>query len=298
MKSNIVFIDYATGNISNCGDSLEIEDSSINLNWEGVLLEKGWSPHFYPKNIITPYFYFALAIDSNFKWSVEDKGEFVDLKTNPGEIWMNPPNVPFTHIIDDPCYFIIFTIEENTLLKYFEGKLPDQKMQFLKNYNVNDQSLELFIKLFYNEACNQGRNGIQYFQSMLKIFSVYYIRNYSNYLDLLSKNNLTSKISNDDIVKITNYINENIEKTISIEDLAEITNLSKYYFLKEFQKFMDITPYQYIIKIKLEKSKELLKIKESQIIDVAYKLGFSDQSHFTNSFKKHFGCTPSVFKSS
>lgn len=297
MKSGLTFIDFNTGIVSKCGDPLEIEISSADLGWDGVILEKGWSPHFYPQNIITPYFYFAMAIESDFRWSAEYKGEIVSLKTNPGEIWMNPPNIPFTHVIDDQCHFIIFTVEEKTLFKYFDGTLPEQKLEFLQNYNVNDQSLEYFIRLIYNEVTLRGVNGIEYYQSMLKMFSIYYIKNYSNYLDIFSKKAVSSKITESDIGKITEYINNNIEAVITIEELAEICNYSKYYFLKEFNKFTGITPYQYILKIKLEKSRELLQNKDMQIVDVVYMLGFSDQSHFTNSFKKYFGYPPGAFKS-
>jgi len=298
MKTILQFVEQSTGSRSSCGDPLEIELSSRDLGWGGILLEKGWSPHFFPSNIITPYFYFALAIEERFKWSAESRGELIDLKTEPGEIWMNPPNIPFTHIINDPCHFIIFTIDEKTLLAHFEGMLPEQELQFLQNYNVADPSLEYFVRLFCNEASIRGRNGIQYLQGLIKLFSTYYIRNYSNYADLVSKKGPSPRIHDGDIGSITRFIRENIERTIAIEDLAEICRLSKFYFLKEFKKHTGITPYQYILKVKLERSKELLREPGIQIIDVAYKLGFSDQSHFANAFKKHFGYPPGAYKSS
>ncbi|HMW06812.1 MAG TPA: hypothetical protein PK079_17755 [Leptospiraceae bacterium] len=64
MKTAIEYFDFNSGKISDCGDPLEIELSSRHLGWKGVLLEKGWSPYFYPNNIYTNSFYFALALDS------------------------------------------------------------------------------------------------------------------------------------------------------------------------------------------------------------------------------------------
>jgi len=297
MRTALVYIEHDTGNISDCGEPLEIEVSSRDLPWEGVLLEKGWSPYFIPKNIATPYFYFALALESNFHWTAEQRGETVDLKTNPGEIWMNPPDVPFTHVINEPCYFIILAINKEALFKHYDGALPEDRLRFLKNYNVNDQNLEYYIRLFYNEVCLQGKNGIQYFQSLMRLFSLYYIKNYSNHNDLVSSK-IMSRITSADIEKITRHVNAHIETTIAIEALADICNYSKYYFLKEFKKFTGLTPYQYVLKIKLERAKEWLRDKDVQIVDIAYRLGFSDQSHFSNAFKKHFGYPPGIIKSS
>jgi AraC family transcriptional regulator len=59
---------------------------------------------------------------------------------------------------------------------------------------------------------------------------------------------------------------------------------------------MGITPYQYILKMKMDRAKELLMEDDTRVIDVAYQMGFSDQSHFTNTFKKYFGFSPGNFK--
>lgn len=296
MKSALQFIDQATGERATCGDVLEIEVSSAGLGWEGVLLEKGHSPHFHPVNIVTPYFYFALAIDEEFSWAAEHRGEMVDLKTQPGEIWMNPPQVPFSHSIDEPCHFIILAVDEAVLLAHFDEVLPAQKLQFLKNYNVSDQSLEFLIRLFCNEAANQGRNGIRYVHGLLRLFAFHYVRNYSDWQDLVARPAANSRLGRAELETVRLHVQQHIEEPVSIEELAVLVNCSKFHFLKEFKKAMAITPYQFIIRARLERAKELLRDGQDQIADVALRLGFSDQSHFTNSFKRQFGLTPGEFR--
>ena len=81
MKSNLKFFDFDTGAPSNCGHVLDIEFSSVDLDWPGVVLEKGSSPFFYPKNVYTPYFYFALALEGELHWSIETSSGVTELKT-------------------------------------------------------------------------------------------------------------------------------------------------------------------------------------------------------------------------
>jgi AraC family transcriptional regulator len=297
MKTDIEFIDNATGERSNCGEPLEIELSSKDLEWNGIKVEKGWSPHFYPENVVTHDFYFALATESKFSWEAEIEGKMSYLKTFPGDIWINSPNMPFTHKVDEPCYFIIFTIAEEVLYKNFEGAIPDKKLQFLNNYNLKDNNLKNFIELFLFEAKVKNKNGKFFLNSLIKLFSIYFIKNYSNYEDLTSKDKKVSKLQKADFEKITNYILENLENNITIEDIANELNMSKFYFLKEFKKLTDITPYQYLLQLKLERAKELLKQSGNQIADIAYILNFNDQSHFTNTFRKAFGISPGQYKS-
>ena len=65
MKSELKFYDAESNSLSSCGDVLDIVFSNRELHWPGVLIEKGTSPYFYPKNVYTPYFYFALALETD-----------------------------------------------------------------------------------------------------------------------------------------------------------------------------------------------------------------------------------------
>ena len=81
MDTTLQFFDFDTGAPSACGDVLEIEFSSAGLEWPGVVLEKGSSPHFYPSNVSTPYFYFALALERDLHWSAATDDDMTELKT-------------------------------------------------------------------------------------------------------------------------------------------------------------------------------------------------------------------------
>lgn len=296
MKSVIQYLDFETNKLSNCGDPLEIEVSSRNLNWNGVLLEKGWSPHFYPKNIITESFYFALSISSPTKWKTITEGKIKEIKTEPGEVWLNPPNTPFTHDVNDACFFIILLISERELYACFDEKLPDQKLSFLNQYNVSDSTLTNIIQLFYEEVKNEGRNGKIYLDTLKKLLSNYFLKNYSDYDDLIL-NKKSTTISESMLNTIKEYVTSNLEEDISIDTLSFKMGLSKFYFLREFKKATGITPYQYILKLKLEKAEELLRKTGKSLIEISLELGFSDQSHFTRTFSNKYGVSPKRYKS-
>ena len=296
MKTQLKFFDHKSNNTSNCSDVLDIEISSKDLNWQGIILEKGTSPHFYPKNVYTPYFYFALAIEANLNWKAKFDGKMQLLKSIPGDIWINPPRTPFTHDIDEPCFFIILAIEEDVFLNSATLMFNKKELKFLNNYNVRDDSLKSMIELFYWEVQSGGKNGVQYVNNLLPLICNYYINNYSNFDDLQDRSFNTSKISQTEIEIIDNFIIENMGQNITIEKLAERLNYSKYYFLREFKKITGITPYQYIIDKKMKKAKELLTNKNNTIVSVAFDLGFNDQSYFTNAFRTHFGLTPGQYQ--
>lgn len=296
MKSRLKFLDFESDQASDCGNVLAIENSSNKLGWQGVILEKGTSPHFYPNNVYTPYFYFALALEADLEWQAKIDGNIQSLKTIPGDIWINPPKTPFTHHISEPCFFIILAIEEAVLLNATSLTINKNKLKFLNNYNIRDEGLKNIIELFFFEVKSDGKGGQKYLQSLLSLIADYYVNNFSNAAELQNDSLNTSKISKVAFEKIDRFIDDNLDQQITIEQLAQLLNYSKYYFLREFKKFTGFTPYQFILEKKMGKAKELLANPANTIARVTYDLGFSDQSYFTNVFKSHFGMTPGQFQ--
>ncbi|SES85357.1 helix-turn-helix domain-containing protein [Thalassotalea agarivorans] len=295
MKSQLQFFDHESNKLSDCGEVLEIEVSSAGLNWQGVILEKGCSPHFYPNNVYTPYFYFALALDQELSWQVETPGGMQALKSAPGNIWINPPATPFTHDIAEPCYFIILAIEEDTLLAQSPFNLTGKSLQFLNNYNVEDDTIKGIIELFFLDAKAGGQNGSAFVSNLLSLLASHYIKHYSNYLDLAESKTTVSKFDASHIQKIDNYIENNLGTNVSIDELAQQVHCSKFHFLREFKKLMSVTPYQYLISKRLEAAKTMMTNGTTNIAEVAHATGFNDQAHFTRAFKTQFEQTPGQY---
>lgn len=91
------------------------------------------------------------------------------------------------------------------------------------------------------------------------------------------------------INKVIDYIDNNIDKQLTLDELASISNFSKFHFHRIFQAFIGETPFQFILRIKLEKAATLLLNNPSEsITDIAHICGFSDISIFSRNFKNHF----------
>lgn len=97
------------------------------------------------------------------------------------------------------------------------------------------------------------------------------------------------------IKRLCNYMTENFDRNISLDELLSMTNFSKSYLLRAFTKQVGVSPYRYLQTVRIEKSKGLLEQGVAPI-DVANMSGFTDQSHFTNFFKEFIGLTPKQYQ--
>ncbi len=96
--------------------------------------------------------------------------------------------------------------------------------------------------------------------------------------------------------QVLNYIRSHLSQDLSIIDLAQVAGMSPYYFLRLFKKSMHVTPRQYIIQIRIDRAKELLRSRELSIADIALQCGFTSQSHFTNIFRQLTETTPKAYR--
>ena len=96
--------------------------------------------------------------------------------------------------------------------------------------------------------------------------------------------------------RILKYIEDNIGKKISVEDMAREVFLHPNYFIKYFKKTFGMSPAKYIGKRKIELSCRLLSSRELNISEISRKLGYNDIYCFSKIFKKQTGFSPRYYR--
>jgi AraC family transcriptional regulator len=96
--------------------------------------------------------------------------------------------------------------------------------------------------------------------------------------------------------RVLHYIDQHLPEDISLMDLAEVAGLTSDHFGAAFKASTGKTPHRYHIERRVHRAKELLLDVTLTIAQVAHGVGFSSQSHFTASFHKITGMSPSEFR--
>lgn len=85
-------------------------------------------------------------------------------------------------------------------------------------------------------------------------------------------------------------------KNISMDELAIRVGMSKYHLSREFKKYTEFSPYNYLIQVRLDRARALLLGTEMTIGEIANRVGFTDVNNFIKLFKKRTGMTPGRFR--
>jgi AraC family transcriptional regulator len=96
---------------------------------------------------------------------------------------------------------------------------------------------------------------------------------------------------------VVEYIEEHLDGSPSLEQLAAVARLSPNYFVSQFKRATGLPPHQYVIARRVERAKQLLQTgSDFSLAEVAANAGFSDQSQFSHHFKRLVGVTPGQFR--
>lgn len=98
------------------------------------------------------------------------------------------------------------------------------------------------------------------------------------------------------IEKAIEYMQENYNQPLHIEQLAKICSLSKSHFCFTFKSTMGLTPLDYLTKLRIHKAMELLSNSNLSVTEIAFEVGFNSVTSFNISFKKWTGITPSEYR--
>ena len=120
------------------------------------------------------------------------------------------------------------------------------------------------------------------------------------YEELFADNQLIfeDKYHSKRLKQVFDFISENYHQLISLEDIAEIVNLSKVYMSKYFKKVSGITITEYILNYRINAAKRLLIYSSTPISQIAYEVGFTSPNYFNRIFRRITSQSPSAFRKS
>ena len=94
------------------------------------------------------------------------------------------------------------------------------------------------------------------------------------------------------VQRMQDYIHEHLFSRITMTDLAKVSLFSPWYSYRLFVKIINMTPADYIRRLRLSKSALRLRDDNTKIIDIAYEVGFQSVDGFQRAFYHEFGCNP------
>lgn len=169
-------------------------------------------------------------------------------------------------------------------------------VELVPQFAIQDQLIYQIGLALQVELQSQGSNGRLYAETMTNALAVHLLRHYSTQRHRTVDYN--GGLPQHKLRLVVDYINEHLERELSLNELAAIAQLSQYHFCHTFKQTTGLSPHQYLIQQRVERAKQLLKQGEMTIGEVAIACGFTHQSHLNRHFKRLTEMTPKTWLNS
>ncbi|WP_244564580.1 helix-turn-helix domain-containing protein [Rhizobium sullae] len=131
-----------------------------------------------------------------------------------------------------------------------------------------------------------------YIESLITIFGVHIVRNYTGLDTLPSGRRRGGGLSNRSAVRVRELLESRFSSKITVAELAAVSGLSPRHFIQAFTTTFGEPPHKYVLRLRLNFAEKLLVENVLSIAEIAHLSGFSDQSHLTVTMSKHRNRTP------
>lgn len=175
----------------------------------------------------------------------------------------------------------------NEQYKMYTNKEPDFKF---KQFTICHDILKT-LNTFAFEYSKKIKNSHITLGAQSTIITHWIIRSI-----LGDNHDMRSISSNYYVARIEQYIEMHYNKNITVKDMAKLINISVSTLNRLFKKETRLTPIEYLIETRIEKSKKLLRRKEVPITEIAMRCGFNSSAHYSSSFSKLLKMTPSEYR--
>lgn len=175
-----------------------------------------------------------------------------------------------------------------------------------KDVNVISKRLQEVAKSLVRIAEEMGvgdTNELVVQVEKLKIKYLLYNNKHDAYNEMIrmvdiifDKMNIKGKLSDDGMRSVIDYIERNLRRGISLEDVANHVNISTYYLSKIFKKEMGVNFITYVTDRKMDMAKEMLANTDIPVLNIALDLAYNEANYFSKAFKKKTGLTPSEYR--
>jgi AraC-like DNA-binding protein len=227
-------------------------------------------------------------------YCVEGKGELVtdsyDSEISKGDLFIISPGTSHQYSADSQHPWTLFWC-------HFRGSQADAFYQYIRSASNDAQVNHLSdIDLFssFNSLMNSARDsyslaGFIHVSSLLRLT-----------LTLIERKLKQTSREKSGIVLpvIHQFMRANLNKNISLDDLADLSHLSKYHFSRKYQALTGYSPLQHFTHLKIEHACFLLEQTDMTISMVAFELGYVDALYFSRVFRRVMKLSPSQYRKS
>lgn len=211
------------------------------------------------------------------------------IPVSPDDLVIVNPNVEHTEVSlnASPLEYIVLGVEG---MEFAADENGDRRYSAF-NFHSGREDILPYLRGMLREIEQKSAGYEVVCQDLLEVLVVKLMRHTDFSLTVTP-----AQQSSKECAEARRYIDSNFKENISLDQLAELTHVNKYYLVHSFSKEYGVSPINYLIGRRIEESRYLLADTNHSLSQISHMLGFSSPSYFSQSFRKLEGISPMEYR--
>lgn len=268
------------------------EDSAHQGSWTGLFVEE----HHLPPTAFPQGFPRKHLVVIHYRRATLGRflGQLPPSKQRHGSLDIIPQGTALGVYGYDETEFIMLALEPGFVHQVAtESGMSD--CELVRHLGIRDPQIEYIAFALKSELDAGCPSGKVYGDGLAVALAARLLGRYSAHVS--TSPNCNALMSGYTLRRVTDYIEDNLTKDLTLAEIADVAHMSPHYFSRAFRNSTGTPPHRYVIDRRIERAKTLLSEKYLPLVEVGLSVGFQNQSHFTTLFHKRTGVTPKVYRS-
>jgi len=273
--------------------------SSQVADWRGIHLEYHHKPKGEENSLVLDQLH-LLCVETTqrpcdaHKWM---DGRFQSRPIIQGDVFLLPKQVQFRERFEGAIDYILLYLDADWVAAVAQEALDPDHIEILPHFPQPDPFIYQTGLLLKSAIEAEGAFNQLYGETLALALSVHLLQHYAG----RKANQKLAAIapvpsSSSNLAAIADYIQIHCDRNLSLIELANLAQMSLYYFARSFKQQIGLSPHQYLLRCRVERAKALLLQNELTVTEIAHRVGFADQSHLNRHFKQLTGLAPKQWR--
>lgn len=272
--------------------------SSEGLGWKGFCVSRQKEEPHKRTHAPSPHLLIGLTVGGSGLAIKKLNGISIHKTVSANKFIIIPPHSNFDVSVDNSIEIIYLYIhqrivDEITKVLYGNGVDP---VEIAPHISFFDPLLERLIVEVCHSARIKRSSSAGYADHLIRAIVAHIVENHSAVSTSAQAQKAIKGLPPRKLNLVIEFIDRNLSKPLSLEDIASISDLSPSHFTRLFRSSTGLTPHQYLLRRRIDTAQRLLIESEMSISEVAFECGFADQVHFTQAFRRFAGKAPGAFR--
>lgn len=247
-------------------------------------------------NLLAPFEFISTRFQPGYGMAAFDSDKLIPYQSEPGGFDVVPQGSTYRSL-ETTGFCIILAYKQPIACRIMAEYTNETTIELVPGQvqaSTKGANLAQALQAFFADEKHVG--GSLYLESLATLIMGHVIRHRSTVSGRLKR--VPDCLTPKQMKAIVEYIESHLHSELGLYQIANQVGLSPYYLAHAFKVTAGLSPYQYVLRCRLERAQRLLQDTQLSIAAISYEVGFGNQSHMTTVFRRMLKMTPGMYRQS